>query len=267
MPFFDHDGLRFHYREAGSGVPFVFQHGLGGDVSQPFGLFPPPPGVRLLAFDCRAHGETRPLGDPEKIGIAPFAEDLAAFLDHLGISRAVIGGISMGAALAVRFALRRPARVQGLVLSRPAWLEGPLPARPLYAQMARLIREDGARRGLELFKQSPEYADILRQSPDAAQSLALQFEHPRAEETVVKFERIPADAPTSDLRDLARIAVPTLVLANRQDPIHPFEFGEALARAIPGATFREIAPKSVSLVRHALDVQAAIKDFLGTCAL
>lgn len=34
MSFFEHDGLRFHYRESGRGVPFVFEHGLGADVNQ-----------------------------------------------------------------------------------------------------------------------------------------------------------------------------------------------------------------------------------------
>ncbi len=88
MPIFHHDGLKFHYRETGSGLPFVFQHGLGGDVSQPFGLFRPPSGFRLIAFDCRAHGQTVPLGDESKISMAAFADDLAALLDHLSIRSA-----------------------------------------------------------------------------------------------------------------------------------------------------------------------------------
>src|SRR6266511_4006951 len=110
MPFFDYDGIHFHYREAGSGIPFVFQHGLGADVSQTFELFKPPAGLRLLTFDCRGHGETRPLGPEEKISIETFTEDLRAFLDHLKIDRAIIGGISMGAAIALRFALEHPRR-------------------------------------------------------------------------------------------------------------------------------------------------------------
>jgi len=57
MPIFHHDGLKFHYRETGSGIPFVFQHGLGADLNQPLDLFRPPPGFRVLAFDCRAHGK------------------------------------------------------------------------------------------------------------------------------------------------------------------------------------------------------------------
>ena len=47
MPFFTRDGLSFHYREAGQGTAVVFQHGLGGDVGQPFSLVRPPPGFRL----------------------------------------------------------------------------------------------------------------------------------------------------------------------------------------------------------------------------
>src|SRR5207249_293768 len=99
--------------------------------------------------------------------------------------------------------------------------------------------------------QSAAYRAVMLQSPDAANSLAGQFEHPRAEETVEKLERIPQDAPLRDLRALTSIHVPTLVLANRQDPIHPFEYGETLARAIPGAKFRELTPKSASKAQHA----------------
>lgn len=35
MAFFSHDRLRFHFLDMGAGIPFVFQHGLGGDVNQP----------------------------------------------------------------------------------------------------------------------------------------------------------------------------------------------------------------------------------------
>ena len=131
MPFFRRDELTFHYVDttAGEGVegttPFVFQHGLGGDVEQPSGVLRPPPGVRLLSFDCRGHGKTRPVGAPERFTITAFADDLAAFLDEVEIEDAIVGGISMGAAVALNFALRYPDRLRGLVLSRPAWLDSP----------------------------------------------------------------------------------------------------------------------------------------------
>ena len=263
MPFIARDGLNFHYHDIGEGIPFFFQHGLGGDVNQPTGLFKPPPGFRLLSFDCRGHGETRPLGDVEKIGINNFADDLLAFMDSLAISRAVIGGISMGAAVALNFTLRFSNRVRGLILSRPAWLIGPmLRNAEIYSYIAQLIRQHGVESGLEHFQESECYSETLRESPAAAKSLVGQFETERAAETVVRLERISSDAPLCDLQELAAISVPTLVLANRRDPIHPFDYGEVLACEIPQAEFKELTSKSENKERHDAEVQTFIETFL-----
>ena len=263
MAIFEHDGLSFHYLDKGSGTPFFFQHGLGGDVNQPFGLFQPPAHIRLLAFDCRAHGETRPLGNPEQISLATFADDLRALMDHLQIRRAIVGGISMGAAVAQNFVLRFPDRVLGLVLSRPAWLDRPNPQNvAIFSRIAQLIRQPGAGRGRDLFVRSETYRELQREFPDTANSMLTQFSQPRAEETVVKLERIPNDAPGRELGELSAIRVPTLVLANRQDPIHPFEYGQILAQAIPKAEFKELTSKSVSVERHAKEVQQFLEAFL-----
>lgn len=263
MPHLKRDGLDFNYRETGEGVPFFFQHGLGGDVDQPFGLFVPPEGIRLVAFDCRGHGQTRPLGDHDKLTIATFADDLLAMMDHFGIDQAVIGGISMGAAVALNFALRYPQRMLGLVLSRPAWLDGPNPTNEkIFLHIVGLIREHGAAGGLHVFKDSSLFQAIRAASPDSANSLVRQFEHPRAEETFVIIERIIQDAPYRDRTMLQSVAVKTLVMANKQDPIHPWDYGEQLAACIPGAEFKELTPKSVSVEDHAKDVQRHVETFL-----
>ncbi len=263
-----HDGIAFHYRESGAGLPFFFQHGLGGDVNQTFGLFAPPAGIRLITFDCRGHGQTRPLGPAEKISIASYADDLATLMDRLEIERAIVGGISMGAAVALNFTVRRPERVLAMVMSRPAWLEGRRRENVhLYLTIARLIREHGARRGQEIFRTSPEYEAALRLSVDVAGSLLRQFENPRVEEVVDILERIPQDQPVRTLDDVRRIRVPTLVLANRQDIVHPYEFGTALAEAIPGAEFRELTPKSVDRERYAEETQRFIAAFVSRVAV
>ena len=263
MPFFEHDGIRFHYREGGSGVPFIFQHGLGGDVSQTFELLQPPRGFRLLTFDCRGHGETRPLGPEEKISVEQFAEDLRAFLNYLRIEQAIIGGISMGAAIALRFALEYPECVLGLVLSRAAWLDQRRNDNlHVFSTLAEFIRKYGAVEGARQYRTTEAYQEVLKISPDSAASLLAQFEHPRAEETVAKLERIPGYVPRHLREDWKRICVPTLVLANQQDPVHPFDFGQTLAETIPGAQLIEITPKSVSKEQHTADVQRALTDFL-----
>ena len=125
MPFFTRDNLNFHYLTRGRGVPFVFQHGLGGDAKRVFQLMDLPPGFRLLGLDCRAHGRTQPLGNVELLRFDSFADDIVALMDFLGESQAILGGSSMGAGVALNIALRYPARCQGLVLLRPAWLEHP----------------------------------------------------------------------------------------------------------------------------------------------
>lgn len=268
MPAFERDGIRFTYVDAGAGLPFVFQHGLGGDVNQPLGFFDrllrESPPFRMIAMDCRGHGETRPLGPESKLSIHQFADDTVGLMDHLRLDQAVVGGISMGAAIALNIALRHPTRIRGLVLSRPAWLDQPDPENlAILKRIAALIREHGPRGGRERFLGSEDYASMVSESPDVAQSLLSQFEHPRAEETVAKLERIPADAPCRDRDAWRTIAVPTLVLANRQDPIHPFAYGEILAAAIPGAAFREITAKSVSVESHERDVRDFIVDFIN----
>ena len=260
-----HGGIQFFYRDSGGeGIPFIFQHGLGGDAEQPFGLFDPPAGFRLLAFDCRAHGQTQPVGNPDKIHIPQFSADLNSLLDALKIEQAIVGGISMGAALALHFALQNPQRVLGLVLSRPAWLDGPMPAenRNAYGTIAQLLREYGPIKGARLFTKTDVYAKLSQRSPDVAESLLKQFHAPLAEERVIRLAQIPNDAPHPDRSIWRTLNIPTLILANKQDPIHPFRFGQQLAQSIPGAIFREISAKSVSKIQHQSDVQTNIEQFI-----
>jgi pimeloyl-ACP methyl ester carboxylesterase len=273
MARFQRDGIAFHYIDLGRGVPFVFQHGLGGDVRQPAGLFIPPPGVRLLCLDARGHGKTQPLGDPSALTFDAFADDLVAWLDHLELARVVLGGISMGAGVALNVAVRYPGRVAGLVLSRPAWVDGPMPPENVasYAAIARQLRAVAAagdpglalRAALTAFEASDDYRGLLVSSPDTAQSLRGQLTNERALAAVARLERLPADRPLADLRAAAAIRVPALVLAHRQDPIHRFAFGEALAGTIPGARLVELTPKSIDRERHATEVRGLLAAFLG----
>ena len=263
MPFFRHDDLDFHYVDSGVGIPFIFQHGLGGNLNQPTGLFSPPPGIRLVSMDCRGHGETRPLGVGEKLTLDHLVQDLLALMDHLQFNRAVIGGISMGAALTLRLAVEFPDRIRGLILSRPAWLEGPNPKNiEIFTTIASLIQQHGPVDGRERFLQSALYQEILAESTESAASLVGQFDGPRAQETHIKLDKIVRDAPIRSLDELKTISIPTLVLANRQDPIHPYGFGKILASKISGAVFRELTPKSISVEQHARNVQSCIEEFL-----
>ena len=262
MPWFDHQHFRLHYVDRGERTPFIFQHGLGGSTDQTNGLFPGTPGVRFLSLDCRSHGESEPAAQPEDLRFSLMADDVVAWMDHLALEGVVLGGISMGAGIALNLALRYPARVRGLLLSRPAWLDGLMEARQLYFEVAALIRSKGIAEGQRAFLASSSYARLRLESADAANSLLRQFEAPKAKERVSRLEEIPRDTPHPDRKQWAAIKVPTLILATDTDPVHPLRLARDLADAIPGADLQQVTSKSTGAELHAREVQSAIGNWL-----
>ena len=116
MPVAEIRGQRLHYEDTGgAGLPLVLSHGFLYDTS----MFDAQvrqlrPRHRVITWDQRGHGST--VATPEPFTYWDSADDLAGLLDHLGIRRAVIGGMSAGGFISLRFALRYPDRTAGLVL-------------------------------------------------------------------------------------------------------------------------------------------------------
>ena len=137
------DGCLLAYEDSGQGMPVLWQHGLGADRNQPAEVFPAIEGIRRLTLECRGHGNSE-LGDPTRLSIATFEADALALLDHLEITQAIVGGISLGAAISMRLAALHPERVAGLILARPAWVEGPSNTMAPYLEIAELIKNFGA---------------------------------------------------------------------------------------------------------------------------
>ena len=260
---YEYDGVRFRYEIHGEGFPFVFNHGLGGDRTQPRDLAGVVPGYGTIVWDNRAHGETRPVGPPEALGFERTAEDLGALLDHLEISEAVVGGISMGAGVTARFAIRNPGRVRALVLCRPAWLDRPLPeSLALFPVVADLLGRDSPESGEAELRARPEFKKIEEVSKEMAESLLQQFHKPEARERRERLERFANSAPISDWDDVAGLSVPALVVGNDRDPVHPWEFAEEWAARLSNARLVKIPSKAESEERHAAEFRAALVDFL-----
>ena len=101
--------------------------------------------------------------------------------------------------------------------------------------IAELLRDAWApRRGSSSFAGRREFLAMERESPDCAKSLIGQFEQPRAEECVARLARLVVDTPCPDRALYETIKVPTLVLGNRQDPIHPWDAGRDAGGADSG---------------------------------
>lgn len=264
------DGMRFHYVEKGSldhseRIGFCFQHGLGGDRRQPLELYAFDPQVHLVALDCRGHGKTQPPPQPQDLRFDVLADDVAALADHLHLPPLVVGGISMGAGVALNLALRHPQRVRGLVLVRPAWLAAPNPPNlECMVAVGKLIEELGVERGRAAFLASPLYSDLSRTSPYTADTLVAQFDEPRAADCWLRLLHLPADAPNRDPAQWANVGAPTLVLATQADPVHPFAYAATLAAAIPNAQLLEIPSKALDKDAYMQAARAAISRFLRT---
>src|SRR5690348_2127661 len=99
---------------AGEGPAVVLSHGLLLDQSmfdaQVAALAPE---YRVITWDQRGHGGTPA---PGPFSYWDSARDVLALLDHLGIGRAVLGGMSQGGLLSLRAAMLAPERVRGLIL-------------------------------------------------------------------------------------------------------------------------------------------------------
>ncbi len=258
MPEFISRGLRLKYLVQGEGTPFLFLHGLGGGIAQIRNTYKPIPGVRLITLDQQGHGGSDICLDT--YGFAALAEDAAALADHLQITSFYLGGISMGAAVSVNLALRYPKRVLGLALIRLAWTDRPMhpDIRRLYGVLAQFLEQDDR----EGFLRTHEYAFLSSLSAYTSGTFAAAFDDPASLKHYQKFLILPSCSPYDAAVQLKSIHVPAVVIANRNDYVHPFEYGEYFAQNIPGARLQEIPDKDSDPVGHTLALNEHLKDFL-----
>ncbi len=249
--------------DRGRGMPLVFQHGLGGSEAQVTENVPDLPSIRRLTLECRGQGGSEP-GSRRPFSIAGFADDVLGFCDARGVGRFVAGGISMGAAIALRLAVRHPARVSALILARPAWLFDPAPEnmRP-YAEVAAALRDAPSRAEAKArFSSSPIAARLGRDAPDNLVSLLGFFDRPDAASTADLLGDIASDGPGVTRAEVALLRLPTLVIGHGIDHAHPLSTAEALASTIPDATLIRIPPKAGEKAAHIAAFRAAVATFL-----
>jgi len=252
------------YREAGTGPALCLLHGIGNQsgswVRQLEALAPR---FRTIAWDAPGYGESDRL-EPESPSAADYASVVAAFLDAIGIDRAVLVASSLGALIAGAFAASRPDRTAGLLLLNPAGGYGLADPKEreerLATRLERLARlgPDGMAR---------ELAPGMLSAAASAEARALAS---------WSTARIRADGYTQAARmlangrlveDASRYAGPVLVVAATADTITPPAGCERIARAFPRATFRVLeGPAHLSYLDAPAIVNALIADFAAGCA-
>jgi pimeloyl-ACP methyl ester carboxylesterase len=260
---FERAGLKLSVARIGSGRPLIFQHGLGGDAGQPAEVFPEQAGWQAVTLECRGHGQSE-AGPVEAFAIATFADDLVALIEAEELGPLPLAGISMGAAISLRIAAARPDLVSALILARPAWLDQRRPANMEPNRVVgQLLRDHSPDEARGRFDASPLASTLAAEAPDNLASLRGFFDRRPADGTAELLCRISEDGPGVDRTQIAAIRVPTLVIGNSRDAVHPLRLAQDTAAAIPGARFMEIASKSNDRERYRSDFRAAVAAFLG----
>ena len=113
------NGLRIHYKEYGSGVPLILLHGGTSTLEEwQAHISSFTPSFHVFTPDSRAHGKTdNPAG---RLNYRTMADDLAAFIQELGLVRPLVCGYSDGGQIALDLAIHHPGLARALVIGA-AW--------------------------------------------------------------------------------------------------------------------------------------------------
>jgi pimeloyl-ACP methyl ester carboxylesterase len=246
----ERDGVPLSGEEAGEGIPVVLSHGLTATrryvVMGSRALARS--GHRVVSYDARGHGRSGPARAPGDYGYDELTADLHALLDARGIERAVLAGASMGAHTSLRLALDHGDRVAGLVLITPAYTpDGEHSDLERWDALSDGLRSGGVEGFVSAYGR-PAVPDAWRETVVKVlrQRLAAH-EHPDAVADALRA--VPRSRPFEDWAELGELALPTVVVASRDeaDPGHPLAVGERYAGEIPGAELVSEEPGSSPL--------------------
>jgi pimeloyl-ACP methyl ester carboxylesterase len=255
--------------QAGDGPPVVLLHGLGASKAS----FLPTlaalaPHHRVIAIDLPGFGDSvKPVRAAYD---APFfARSVVALLDALELEQAALIGNSMGGRVALEVGLEHPERASRLALLAPslAWLRD----RP-WAPLLRLVPPQ-----LGLVQPAPRSiveAIARRAVPGGAEGWTAAgvdeflraYLHPRGRAAFYAAARnIYLEEPHGEhgfWTRLPDLAVPSLFVWGRRDPLVPFAFSRHVRAALPAAEHLELDCGHVPQLQRPQPTHDAIVAFL-----
>jgi 3-oxoadipate enol-lactonase len=275
MPTARVNGIDIWYEFAGDAdrPTFVLTHGFAG----PTGGWPPVldevrPHVRLLLYDVRAHGRTT-VPDSATVTMPQFAADLVGLMDHLGIERPHLGGVSMGGMVSAQFACDYPDRLRSLLLcDTTAGNQGdPLTAQierdlaRIFERTARIVEKHGLsglaeRENLYRREQDP-YAAKSSFSIDEQDERNWQRIARMTDEGFLAANRALRERPDLTART-PKIAVPTLVSCGEWDMFYPC--AQRDHRLIPNSRFATVRGAAHDTTNYTPQLwKRAVLDFIA----
>ena len=229
MPYFTHQDCQLHYEEYGQGEPLLLVHGLGSSIRDWEYQIPVlSQHYRVIALDVRGHGQSdKPR---QRYRIATFAADVAALIEHLGLSQVHLIGISMGGMIGFQLGVDRPELLQSLTIVNSGPEVKPHSLRDCVEigkrwLLSRLLSLDTIAKALgKLLFPKPEQADLRRK---------IEQRWPENDKRAY-LASLDAIIGWGVRERLARISCPTLVITADRD-YTPVSLKEAYVRELPDA--------------------------------
>jgi pimeloyl-ACP methyl ester carboxylesterase len=117
------NGMQIYYEVSGSGDPLIVLHGAYMNIPSMGAIIPKLAEThKVYALEFQGHGRTTDIDRP--ITYPNLADDVAAFMDKVGVTKADVFGYSMGAAAGLQLAIRHPEKVNKLVAASVAYDAG-----------------------------------------------------------------------------------------------------------------------------------------------
>jgi len=257
MPFLDTDGVRLHYRTDGSPAApcVVFSNSLGTDLSmwdaQAQALAAE---HYVIRYDTRGHGQST--GSAAALDIARLGQDVIDLLDHLGVERAAFCGISMGGLTGQWLGIHAPQRLSKLVLANTAARIGSAEGWLARAQQVRQEGMDAVADGVASRWFTPYF--IERESATVRRMVGRLREQDAA-----GYAACCEALAHADLRaDVARIAVPTMIVAGEHDPVTTLADGAWLRQQIPSAWLETLPASHISNIEANIKFTTLLRAFV-----
>ena len=265
------DGLSLHYDVAGRGPAVVLVHGLGGfgaSWRHTIGAL----AARATVFTVDLPGFGRSGKPRTSYRLGYFARALHGFLDGLGVGQASLVGHSLGAAVAVTYALTHPSRVERLAL-----VGGLVPGFSFHRSLGyRVIALPVVGEMLALCGRAPVYKAAIARCFHVARRDDVDFlvDHDYAERTgpearaawLATARHIREDFVTHRgdyRRAIATLDLPVLVVHGRQDPAVAPPHASEVAAGFPRAGLRWVdSCGHFPHLEHARVVNGWLAEFL-----
>ncbi|SPF31207.1 alpha/beta fold hydrolase [Pontivivens insulae] len=217
---------------------------------------------RFLLIDGPAHGLSE--GGSDEFTMEDCATAMSEVMDYFNLEAAIIGGTSWGGITAAHLALMWPARVKALVLmNTPMQIDA---ARP--GLKARFIAT-GARWALT----TTTFRNGVAKSFFSDDVLAANSTYAKAFHAMLKQANpvsLAAAIRSVILRGsplierMTELAVPTLVIAGKQDAMYPIAIQAEAALLAPNGHFAPVGGKHISVVEHPEHVAEALTRFIAS---